>query len=166
MNSVELADVVASGLADVGSRLMFGIPGGGGNLDMVGACEAHGMRFVLARTEAAAGYMAGAYSQLSDVVAPFVVTRGPGAASAVNAIAHSWLDRRPVMALCDAVSLADVARISHQRLDQRALFEAITNWSATLGGSGDASAVVDCAIAKARGPRPGPVHLTIFNGGG
>jgi acetolactate synthase-1/2/3 large subunit len=160
MNSAALADVAMSVLADTGCQFLFGVPGGGNNLDMVGAAEARGMRFVLTHTEVAAAYMAAAYAQLDDVVASFIATRGPGAASAVNGVAHAWLDRRPVIALTDTVSSVEAARISHQRLDQRALFAPITNWSAVLGGSGgDATATMMAAINAARGPRPGPVHL-------
>jgi acetolactate synthase-1/2/3 large subunit len=118
------------------------------------------MRFVLTHTEVAAAYMAAAYAQLDDVVAPFIATRGPGAASAVNGVAHAWLDRRPVVALTDTVSSAEAQRISHQRLDQRAIYAPLTNWSAVLGGSGgDAAVTMSTAIDAARGPRPGPVHL-------
>jgi len=101
--------------------------------------------------------MAAAYAELDDVIAPFVVTRGPGAASAANAVANAYLDRQPVLALTDAVSSADTARIAHQRLDQSALFTAMTNWSARLGDGADM--VIAYAITRASGPRPGPVHL-------
>ena len=159
MNSAQLAEVAMAALAGTGCRFLFGVPGGGNNLDMVGAAEARGMRFILTHSEAAAAYMAAVYAQLDGVVAPFIATRGPGAASAANGVAHAWLDRCPVVALTDTVSSADVSRISHQRLDQRALFEGMTNWSAVLGGSGDPALTMAAAISIARGPRPGPVHM-------
>lgn len=161
MESADLADLIARALHAAGVRIIFGVPGGGNNLDIVGAAEAHGIRFVLTHTEAAAGYMASVYADLEYVVAPFVVTRGPGAASAVNAVAHAWLDRKPVMILSDVVSSADAPRISHQRLDQQLLFTSVTKWSGTVGGHVDADAVVERAIAIAQRQRPGPVHLNV-----
>src|SRR5256885_13486057 len=40
------AGAIVAALARAGTRLMFGVPGGGPNLDMVGAAEAAGGRFV------------------------------------------------------------------------------------------------------------------------
>ena len=49
------ATAIVRALAEAGTRLMFGAPGGGPNLDVVGAAEAAGLRFVLARGETALG---------------------------------------------------------------------------------------------------------------
>jgi len=42
------AGAIVAALARAGTRLVFGVPGGGPNLDVVGAAEAAGLRFVLA----------------------------------------------------------------------------------------------------------------------
>jgi hypothetical protein len=52
------ASAVVAALAGAGTRLVFGVPGGGPNLDVVGAAAAAGLRFVLARGETAATIMA------------------------------------------------------------------------------------------------------------
>ena len=49
---------MVAALARAGTRLMFGVPGGGPNLDVVGAAAAAGMPFVLAHGETAATIMA------------------------------------------------------------------------------------------------------------
>src|SRR6185437_9956 len=54
----------ASPAAGAGTRLMFGVPGGGPNLDVVGAAEAAGLRFVLAHGETAATIMAATSADL------------------------------------------------------------------------------------------------------
>ena len=89
------ADAIVRALAEAGTRLMFGVPGGGPNLDVVGAAGAAGMRFILARGETAAVIMAATYADLTGTPGTTVVTRGPGLASAVNGIAHATLDRLP-----------------------------------------------------------------------
>ena len=160
MNSAELAEVAALALAAAESRVLFGVPGGGINLDLVGAAEANGIRFVLTHSESTAAYMAATYAELTGVPTGCVVTRGPGAANAVNGIAHAWLDRQPVLLFTDAVSSTDAPRIAHQRLNQPALFKSVTNWSTILGG-GDPAGTMRCAIDRAAGPRPGPVHLDV-----
>src|SRR4029077_9230008 len=112
------AGAIVAALARAGTRLVFGVPGGGPNLDVVGAAEAAGLRFVLAHGETAATIMAATSADLTGAAGAVVVTRGPGLASAVNVIAHAALDRLPVVVIADTV--ADT-RISHQRIDQEAL---------------------------------------------
>jgi acetolactate synthase I/II/III large subunit len=156
----ELAQVAASAMVQAGSDVMFGVPGGGNNLELIGAAQAAGIRFVLTHTETAAACMAGVYSELSRTPTGCVVTRGPGAASSVNGVAQALLDRQPVIVFSDAVSAAERVRISHQRLDQESLFAPITKWSTCLGAAGPADTMrraIDAAIS----PRPGPVHLDI-----
>src|ERR1700745_2043193 len=112
------AGAIVAALARAGTRLMFGVPGGGPNLDVVGAAEAAGLRFVLAHGETAATIMAATSADLTGVPGSVVVTRGPGLASAVNGIAHAALDRLPVLVIADTVAAADAGRVSHQRIHQ------------------------------------------------
>jgi acetolactate synthase-1/2/3 large subunit len=118
------------------------------------------MRFVLTHTETAAAVMAGVYSELTRTPTACVVTRGPGAASSVNGVAQAMLDRQPVILLSDSVPASDRSRVSHQRLDQAALFAPVTKWSTAIGG-GDVAETMAQALDAARSPRPGPVHLDI-----
>ncbi|MEL7210538.1 MAG: thiamine pyrophosphate-binding protein, partial [Actinomycetota bacterium] len=76
-----------------GVEVLFGVPGGGPNLDVVGAATAAGQRFVLAHGETAAAIMASTHGLLTGTPSAVVVTRGPGAASATNGLAQATLDR-------------------------------------------------------------------------
>ncbi len=107
------ADAIVGALARAGTRLMFGVPGGGPNLDVVGAAAAAGLRFVLAHGETAATIMAATSADLTGTPGSVVVTRGPGLASAVNGIAHATLDRLRV------VVIAEHRRGRRRRADQR-----------------------------------------------
>lgn len=158
VTAAELARAVAEELARAGADTMFGVPGGGNNLELVGAAEAAGMRFVLAHGETAAAIMASTYAELTRRTTACVVTRGPGVASVVNGAAQAMLDRQPMLLVTDAVSAADRERVSHQQIDQRALLGAVTKWSGVVGPD-DPGAMVRGAIELARRPRPGPVHL-------
>jgi acetolactate synthase-1/2/3 large subunit len=153
-----LARSVATSLADAGTRTVYGVPGGGNNLELVGACEDAGLRFVLAHYETAAAIMASVAGELSGAPGACLVTRGPGAASAVNGVAQALLDRAPVAVVTDAVSWSDRERIPHQRLDQRALFGPVAKWSGTFGARG-ADEAVRAALAFALAPPRGPIHL-------
>jgi acetolactate synthase-1/2/3 large subunit len=156
--AVELADVIARGLRAAGTRVVYGVPGGGNNLEVVGACERAGLRFVLAHAETAAAIMAGVDGELSGVPGACVVTRGPGVASAVNGAAQALLDRQPMLLISDAVPLADRARVSHQRFDQDALLGPVTKWSVSVGVDGAEEAIA-AAIRIACEPPQGPVHV-------
>lgn len=158
MNAAELAGHIVEGAVAAGTDTMFGIPGGGANLQLIGAAERAGLRFVLAHTETAAVMMAAAYADVTGALGLCVVTRGPGAASAVNGAAQALLDRQPVLIVTDTVGSSHRRRISHQALDQISVFGPVTKWSSAVGGP-DAAAVVRAAVTTAVAHPPGPVHL-------
>jgi len=151
------AGAIMAALARAGTRLVFGVPGGGPNLDVVGAAEAAGLRFVLAHGETAATIMAATSADLTGAPGAVVVTRGPGLASAVNGIAHAALDRLPVVVIADTV--ADT-RISHQRIDQAALGRSVAKAATTVSGPRAAAR----AVATALGAPPGPVIANMDDG--
>lgn len=157
MTTTAPAYAIATGLAAGGVRYLFGMPGGN-SLDVIGACEAAGIRFVLAHTETGAAIMATAYAELTGTVGACVMTRGPGAASAVNGAAQAQQDRQPLLLFCDTVDEASSARIAHQNIDQRAMFAPVTKWSTTLGAAASEEVVRD-AIRTATTPPRGSVHI-------
>jgi len=146
------AEAIVAALAQAGTRLMFGVPGGGPNLDVVGAAEAAGLRFVLAHGETAATIMAATSADLTGAPGAVVVTRGPGLASAVNGIAHAALDRLPVVVIADTVAAADAGRISHQLIDQAALGRSVAKAAVTVAGRPAAAGAVAIARAAPAGP--------------
>jgi acetolactate synthase-1/2/3 large subunit len=149
--SADPARAIVAALAEAGTRLVFGVPGGGPNLDVVGAAAAAGLRFVLARGETAATIMAATYADLTGTPGAVVVTRGPGLASAVNGIAHAALDRLPLVVIADTVPAA-APRITHQRIDQDGLGRSVAKAALTVGGPCAAARAVRIALATPRGP--------------
>ena len=89
-----------------------------------------------------------------------VVTRGPGAASVVNGVAHALLDRVPLIVITDAIPPAEAERNSHQLVDQLALFTPLTKWSFRLGPRG-ADEALAAAVELALRPPQGPVHARL-----
>ncbi len=157
MSSV--ADVIVHRLRDAGTRTIFGMPGGGSNLDLIAAAGRAGLDFVLTATETGAALAAVAQAEISGVPGVCLTTLGPGVASVVNGIACAHLDRAPVLVLTDRHP-ASAAGFEHQRLDHRALLAPVTKWSATLSGE-NADAVMHEAIYRATSGRPGPVHIEL-----
>lgn len=154
----QLATTIIEALGNAGTDTVFGVPGGGANLEIVGAGVDAGMRFVLTHGETAACIAAGTYGLLRDQPGVATVTRGPGAASAVNGLAQATLDRFPLLLVSDVVAAAQRKRVAHQRLDQPAMMRPAAKWSGTIG-SGDASNVAAAAVELAQIAPMGGVHL-------
>ena len=140
--------------------MLFGVPGGGANLDVVGAAADEGIRFVLAHDETAAGIMASTYGLLTGTVGAAVVTRGPGATAAATGLAQATLDRAPLVLVSDTVPQRSAPRVAHQRLDEQAMTRQIAKWSGTLGTENPAG-VAAAAIDLARRGPAGGVHLVM-----
>jgi acetolactate synthase-1/2/3 large subunit len=158
MDAERLADVFARTLLASGARAVFGLPGGGNNLEVVGAVQEVGLPFVLTHSETAAAVMAAVHADLTGAPSAVVVTRGPGAASAINGAAQALLDRQAILVLTDSVPAQERSRISHQFLDQRAMFQPVTKASFELGGLEPERTMAQALALATRHPR-GPVHL-------
>lgn len=154
----ELARFLAQGLHAAGVRKIFGMPGGGPNLDMIGCAQDVGIDFVLTHGETAACIMASSYGRLTGTPGVAVVTRGPGMTSATNGLAQATLDRFPLLLVTDAVTRSGSARTAHQRLDQVAVAAPVTKWSGVLG-TADPVRVVDAAARLALMAPAGAVQL-------
>ena len=122
----DLAVRLAVALRNRKADTAFGVPGGGPNLDLIAAMAAEGIGFVLAHSETAACIMASTYGSINGALTPVIVTRGPGAASAVNGVAQATLDRQSLVLIADTVPSEARDRVAHQRIDQRALFDPVT----------------------------------------
>ena len=150
-----LADVIVDALRRHGVERMFGIPGGGSSLALIEAADGAGIEFVLTRTESAAAIMAGVTGELSGTPGVILAGIGPGAASAVNGIAYSHLERAPVVLFTDGP-----ASSLHQAIDQNALFRPITKTQGRLRAA-NGRTDMETAIRAALTPPWGPVHLDL-----
>ncbi len=149
---------LAAAFAAHGTDICFGLPGGGPNLDVIGAFDELGIRFVLAHTETAACIMASTYGYIRDQVVPVVVTRGPGAASAVNGAAQATLDRQPLALITDTVPASLAERVPHQRLNQRAMINPVSKASVTFGATSTADEL-EALLSFAQRTPAGAIHL-------
>lgn len=157
---MNVAELVAAAIADSAADRVFAFPGGGTNLDVIEALAARGVELVLARSEGGAAFMASTYAELTGAPAALLVGLGPGAANAVNGVAHAFLDQSPLLVLTDRFSDAELATSGHQVLDQLALLAPVTKWQATLSPQGAGTAVAQ-ALSVAAAPPAGPVQLEL-----
>ena len=149
-----VADLVVAQLLGAGVRTLFGVPGGGGNLDLIAAAGRAGLPFVLTATETAGAIAAIAQAEVTGVIGACLTTLGPGAASVVNGVSCAFLERAPIVLFSDS----QAAPFDHQRIDHAALMAPITKWSCSLR-SDSVLQVLMPALITAANPRPGPVHV-------
>ncbi|MDU9003964.1 thiamine pyrophosphate-binding protein [Sedimentitalea todarodis] len=153
------ADILARRLYDAGCRFAFGMPGGE-VLTLVDALERAGIRFILAKHENAAGFMAEGVHHRDGAPGILVATLGPGAMNGVNVVANALQDRVPLIVLSGCVDEDEALSYTHQVLDHQAVFRPITKASFRLTAAG-AGIVADKAVMVATAPRPGPVHVDV-----
>jgi len=152
-----VADDVVSRMSAAGVRMIFGLPGGGGNLDIVDAAARADLPFVLTATETGSAIAALAQAEVTRAPGACITTLGPGAASVVNGVACASLDRAPLVVVTDSHP-STAGAFAHQRLDHRALLAPVTKWSGCLAGDSAAEAL-DEGFARLADLPPGPVHF-------
>jgi acetolactate synthase I/II/III large subunit len=155
-----VADVLIEGLRRAGVQRLFGVPGGGSNLELLEAARAQGLPFVLCHQEASACIMAAVTGELTGAPGAVLSTLGPGVAASANGLAHALLDRSPLVYLSDRHPAGVLAFATHQALDHPALLRAIVKDSLTVTAESAADQVARAAQLALAQPR-GPVHLDL-----
>lgn len=159
LNPPRAADILARRLAEAGCRFAFGMPGGE-VLTLIDALERAGIRFVLAKHENAAAFMAEGAWHRTGAPGILVATVGPGALNGINAIENARQDRVPLIVLTGCVDADEAETYTHQVLDQTQVFRPITKASFTLHANA-ACVIADKAVTIAQEGRPGPVHIDV-----
>ena len=90
------------------------------------ALESLGIRQVLARSEAAAVYMADAYARMTGRPTFVYGAYGPGAANVAGSMAEPFWSGSPVIALASAMRRGERFRKEYLELDQPALFASVS----------------------------------------
>jgi acetolactate synthase-1/2/3 large subunit len=153
-----VADLVVARLKAAGTRALFGVPGGGSNLDLVEAARRARLPFILTSTETGGAIAAQVQADLTGHPGACLTTLGPGVASAINGLACAWLERSPIVLFTDSHAERDHGRYLHQDLDHHRLASAVVKRTERLRPQ-TAGTVIDRAIITAMGGQPGPVHL-------
>jgi acetolactate synthase-1/2/3 large subunit len=153
-----VADLIVRRFVAAGVRGLFGMPGGGSNLDLLEAAARADLPFVLAHTETAGALMASAQAEVTRAPGACLATLGPGVTSLANGVAHARLDRVPLVVVTDGLPVAVRRTYDHQTLDHAALLAPLVKRSVLVDprdGGDAATEAIDAALAAP----PGPVHL-------
>ena len=158
-DTIRAADALARRLYAAGCRTAFGMPGGE-VLTLIDALEKAGIRFILAKHENAAGFMAEGVHHRDLSPAILVGTIGPGTLNGVNTVANALQDQVPLIVLSGCMDADEAQSYTHQVLDQAAVFKPLTKAQFTLNARA-AHLIADKAVAIATEGRHGPVHIDV-----
>jgi acetolactate synthase-1/2/3 large subunit len=155
-----VAELIVEGLLRAEVPRLFGVPGGGSNLEVLEAARARGLPFVLCHQEWAATIMAAVTGELTGRPGAVLSTLGPGVTASATGLAHALLDRSPLLYLSDRHPAGVLAYATHQYVDHAAHLGPIVKGSVAVtpesAGHWVAHAV-QLALAEPRGP----VHLDL-----
>jgi acetolactate synthase-1/2/3 large subunit len=155
-----VAELIVEGLLRADVPRLFGVPGGGSNLEVLEAARARGLPFVLCHQEWAATIMAAVTGELTGRPGAVLSTLGPGVTASATGLAHAMLDRSPLLYLSDRHPAGVLAYATHQYVDHAAHLGPIVKGSVTVSPDSAGHWVahaVQLALAEPRGP----VHLDL-----
>ena len=155
------AHAIVRTLEDLGTDLVFGIPGGA-VLPLYDALHTSTkLRHVLTRHEQGAGHAAEGYAQASGKVGVCIATSGPGATNLVTALADANLDSVPIVAITGQVGSNLLGTDAFQEADIRGVTMPITKHNYIVTEPRQIPAAIAAAFHLASTGRPGPVLVDI-----
>ncbi|MGF6969338.1 N2-(2-carboxyethyl)arginine synthase [Paraburkholderia sp. WC7.3g] len=147
-------------IKNAGISRVFGVPGRENAHILFN--EVDGIDFVTGRVE----FNAGVAAEFSGrcMLRPQIVfcTMGPGATNMVTAAASAHLNHSPLLIVSAQLERDDRHyNITHQCVDQRAIFAPVTKLSLELENPEDLPGILQHAFSVMMTDPPGPVHLSI-----
>lgn len=145
---------------------IFGVPGGPLTA-FFGALRARNrIRYVLARHEEGAAFMANAYARVRGGLGVCCVTSGPGATNALTGVAGAFADSLPVLYLTGQVAtrmfgLGAIQESTWHGIDVVDIFRPVTKLSTMIVAPETGMRILRHALRAATSGRSGPVHINV-----
>ncbi len=155
------AQIAIDALRREGVRHIAGLPGTTVMhlIDAIGGQP--GIRFISARHEQVAGFMADGYARASGSVGVCLASRGPGAANLAIGVHNAYAESVPVLALIGQVPDQIYHREAFEEMDLVRFFEPITKWSVEIHETSRIPELLQRAVRTALSGRPGPVMVSL-----
>jgi acetolactate synthase I/II/III large subunit len=157
---VKVTELIVKCLENEGVGFIFGVPGEE-NMDLLDALIGSSVRFVLARHEQGAAFMADVHGRLTGRAGVCLSTLGPGATNLMTGVADANMDRAPLVALTAQAGRDRMHKESHQHLDIVTLFRPVTKWNTSLHIPGIIPEAFRKAFKLAQSEKPGATHIEI-----
>ena len=154
------AELIVQCLENEGVTHVFGIPGEE-NIRLVDAISRSTIRYVLARHEQGASFMAETYGRLTGRAGVCSATLGPGAINLLLGTADATTNSTPLIALSAQVGTNRSFKESHQGVDLVPMFAPVTKWSALVPSAAAVPEMIRKAFKLAQTERPGAVYLAV-----
>src|SRR3954463_15277284 len=155
------ADILVETLLEWDVDIIFGLPGDGIN----GIVEAlrtrqDRIRFIVARHEEAAAFMACAYAKWTGRLGCCLATTGPGGIHLLNGLYDAKFDRAPVLAITGLPYHDLLQTATQQDVDHVRLFQDVAEHSTAITGARQVAQATALACRTALARR-GVTHLAI-----
>ncbi len=155
---MKAADLFARCLENEGVEYVFGLPGEE-SLQLVDSIASSGVRFITARHEQGAAFMADVYGRLTGRAGVCLSTLGPGATNLVTGVADANMDMAPLVAVSGQAPTTRLHKQSHQVIDLVRLFEPITKYGAQIRSPKTIPEIVRKAFKVAETESPGACFI-------
>lgn len=162
-----MADKVKQGSKTVVESLInhhvnyvFGIPGA--KIDGVfNELEDGGPELIVTRHEQNAAFMAQAIGRITGEPGVVIATSGPGASNLATGLVTATAEGDPVLAIAGQVKRSDLLKLTHQSMNNAALFQPITKYSAEIQDPETISEVIANAYRMAKSSKKGASFISI-----
>jgi len=125
------------------------------------ACIDAGIRIVHVRHEAAAVFMADAWSQVTGELGVAMVTAAPGLTNGLAPLYSALQAESPVLLISGDSSVSEDGSGAFQELDQVAITRPLTKLSVRPQSAAELCPALEDAMTQALAPRRGPVHVAL-----
>ncbi|MEC4578117.1 acetolactate synthase AlsS [Streptococcus dysgalactiae] len=154
------ADLIVDSLINHDVKFIFGIPGA--KIDRVfDTLEDKGPQLIVSRHEQNATFMAQAIGRITGKPGVVIATSGPGISNLATGLVTATAEGDPVLAIGGQVKRGDLLKRSHQSMNNVALLEPITKYSAEVHDADTLSETIANAYRKAKSGKPGASFISI-----
>jgi acetolactate synthase I/II/III large subunit len=154
------SQLVIGALKRSGVRCIFSLSGNQ-IMPLYDACIDAGIRIVHVRHEAAALFMADAWSQVTGEIGVAMLTAGPGLTNGIAPLYSALQSESPVLLISGDSPVAEDGLGAFQEMDQVAITTPLTKLSRRPVMPQELASLVEQAISIALAGRRGPVHLAL-----
>lgn len=155
------AKAIVRSLEELGTEVVFGIPGGAILPLYDPLFDSEKVRHVLVRHEQGAGHAATGYAQVSGRVGVCIATSGPGATNLVTPLADAQMDSVPLVAITGQVGRPLLGTDAFQEADIRGVTMPITKHNFMVTDANDIPRAIAEAFHLATTGRPGAVLVDV-----
>ncbi|HFV2611415.1 TPA: acetolactate synthase AlsS [Streptococcus agalactiae] len=154
------ADLIVDSLINHDVKYVFGIPGA--KIDRVfDTLEDKGPELIVARHEQNTTFMAQAVGRITGEPGVVIATSGPGISNLATGLVTATDEGDAVLAIGGQVKRGDLLKRAHQSMNNVAMLEPITKYSAEVHDPNTLSETVANAYRLAKSGKPGASFISI-----